>query len=228
MKRIKWIVAACLLFLAPVSMTNAATIGGTTTTLEPNPYVGVEGIGTPNGLLMQLAQFDPKLGTLASVVLKLEGTYHSVLEAEAGNSYPFSELTWNRYVSTISIESGSVGVTASSEVTDNNRYRFFSDFNDVRHVTFETPKQSFEEEFSMTDITPFVGTGFIDFFLSADTLDMLSTMNVATLNLKSTFTGKISALYEYTPVPLSTAAFFLISGLLGLLGFRQLVKRVAR
>lgn len=220
MKKIQAVLAVCLLALAFASISGAATI-------DPHPSITVSGEGTTDGLLMQLAQFDPSLGVLTGVVLTLEGKYQSSLEATSGNTWPIAELTWKKFMSRISIEGGPSVMPVSAGTSDNERYIFDSEFDDIRTVTFQTPDLNFKEERTITDLTPFIGNGFIDFYLIADTLDMLSTFNVASLNLKSTFSGKVSALYEYTPAPLSTAAFFLLSGLFGLAGFTKLAKRLS-
>lgn len=90
-------------------------------------------------------------------------------------------------------------------------------------TSFQAPELNVNQTFTFagSDLNPFTGPGFIDFFFGSDSIDTIIGPTSVSTAVQSIFTGSIKATYSYTAAPLPSALIFLLSGLAGITGYRK-------
>jgi hypothetical protein len=218
MKKIKAVLSIFLLCFVTISAASAATI-----TQELSKSTTISDTGTATDVLMQLAQFNPNLGTLTGAVLTLEGSYKSTFTATAYDNVPYANAVWIKLNNNISITSDLLNVE--------NKDDFYGNYSPVKPgdtVTLSTDLLlPVTTKTYSNELAPFIGNGNIILQLNASSSDHDFSQNIKNTIITNKYSGTASVKYSYTPVPLPSAIIFLISGLVAVIGSRKLSSRQA-
>ena len=237
MKTLKIITATGTLFLCSLFVTNAnaallfqeldpvVLVGDGTSFNQSEPGI----LHVPDSInLVDLDQFDPTMGTLTSVTLSIMGDLF--YSASSGDFADIIDANQDHQIDTF-IEvgigtgvplSGGFSLTPSQTVFANVSCSGaagdpFACFGDALGSVMIDVNSIFSD----ADLAAFIGLGD----LGALSLDLLAGPNsFSSVNLTGasvdidlfTFDGVVSVEYEFSPVPLPAAAWFLISGLASL------------
>jgi len=171
----------------------------------------------------QLAQFDSSLGTLTGVTLTLSGNYSSTLTATNTSSWFPAGAAWTIRPYSMEIKNSSLSVSARDAVAE-----FIWLWGDETE-SVQAPVLGVDKTyaFSGSNLSVFTGPGFVDFYFGSASKDNFYGPWYVTTAVQSTFNGLIKASYSYTPAPLPSALIFLISGLLGMAGFKKFRKQTS-
>lgn len=176
--------------------------------------------------VINVAQFDPSLGTLVSATFDLDATMHSKLEAgtlvfdnPGFHIEPAVDVTYNwtkdtAYFTLIGASPyDSMMITADMSGWNGNG-------SDVYGV-IDAPDLHADGSFAGSPLSAFIGTGNLDFFLTTENYNTFSVSNGLTTRLSTDIAAAVTVTYEYTPVPVPAAAWLFGSGI-GILGmFRR-------
>jgi hypothetical protein len=222
---------ALLLTLLLVSMLGGTSLAATITavgTLGPVP--------TNQNTSIAVDQFDSALGVLQSATFTLEGDLNGeywFINSDGPNQFGY----W-AHRGSISISSGSMSLNGELvnptpwPTTEQWSSSYATIGNPVGPLGSGEQKKgssiTISEDTSYTfnlgsdDLSPYIGSGEVlfSFIANSESRTALTGGNGLQAILTSV-TGKITAVYDFTPVPIPGAVWLLASGLVGLVGLRK-------
>ena len=221
---------ACLLVLLGLNTaSHASTVSYTT---------NFSGATDFTNHLINVAQFDPSLGTLVSATFDLSATMTT--QASAINdgdfyvgwdktSYDLS-LQGDTGYSSLAISDSNAPIRIAGTGTPDGTFAFTSEYlHVVTNInpstwTMAGPTLNPSNTFVESPLAAYIGTGDLSFFLTTLNYDYFATAGSQTGGLPSPNTAGISTnvlaqvkvTYEYNAVPIPAAAWLFGSGLMGL------------
>jgi hypothetical protein len=223
MKRTRGLLLLSIISIVWVHSVNAAFI---------DYSASMSGLTPVEDYKLSVNQFDSTLGTLFGATFTLHGTVASSLTVTPTTGD--SSVTWSKqngyeqfpewfgpndryYVELYGPFSMAVADAFSGSVLNNQPVPLSGG-----PVTFSAPTLDGMATFAFTtDLSSFIGNGTIEFFLGANSFDALSVTSNASANLSTNYSGEVSVVYDYHPVPVPAAVWLLGSGLIGMLGLRK-------
>lgn len=223
MKRTRGLLLLSIISIVWVHSVNAALV---------DYSASMSGLTPVEDYKLSVNQFDPTLGTLLSATFTLHGTVESSLTVTPATGD--SSVTWSKqnghilypeifgpndryYVELYGPFSMAVADAFSGSVLTNQPVPLTGG-----SATFGAPALDGLDTFEFTtDLSPFIGNGTIEFFLGANSFDSYSVTSNASASLSTNYSGEVSVVYDYHPVPVPAAVWLLGSGLIGMLGLRK-------
>ncbi len=215
----KAILPLCILSVLCCSMANASSISGPFTTTTPIPLTKTDWVV---GQTLAFPQFNPALGTLLSVEIKIDGTVNSVLTISNDSESPSSGNCLTQVTFTVQDSGGNLDANVPDIYT--SKYNYLLDGGQSTTSGLITGTGSHTKTYTNPAVlAEFTGSGSTLLNVTTFTQTLLANTGgntAASQVTQASVTGTVTYNYE---VPEPATIGLLISGLLGFVrrGFRK-------
>lgn len=207
---------------------NSTTANASTVTYS-NQFSGTT---TVSNQAINVAQFDPTLGTLTSATFDLSANMTTQAKTTTGGDF---YLGWDKMTYTLSLGGNGLSISSSLPATrilgTGTPGTTFNPLTNMLYVsttnpvTYSGPTLNPSNTFvESTSLSPFIGTGTLSFLLNAVSDDTLGVSDLSgAFGVTSNVLGTVKVSYTYLPaaVPIPPASWLFGSGLLGLVGMAR-------